>query len=131
MKRILFALVLALAAFTACQKEDFWARFGPEVLFYQYNRVETADFIEYTLEPGVTEYLVKARCSAPNELARIEVFRNGNSIKVIEDFSDLVKPTECFLNEMITGISSTTVIRVTATDKNGKQFSKEFTIKVG
>lgn len=129
MKKILFALVLALA-FTGCKDDDFWARFGPEVLFYQYDHVETADFIEITLEAGVTNYLVKARCSAPNELARVEVFRNGTFVTEITDFSNEAKLTEYFLAEQVTNLTSNTVIRVTATDKNGKQYSKELTIKV-
>ena len=128
MKKNIFALILLLI-FTGCEEDDFWARFGPEVLFFQYEIVETADFVEITLGAGVTEYLVKARCSAPNELAKIEVFRDGNSIKVINDFSNETKPTEYFLNELVTGISSPITIRVTATDKNGKQYSKELAIK--
>jgi uncharacterized lipoprotein YajG len=128
MKKILIicTLILLLAG---CKKDDFWTRFGPEVLYYQYERVETADFIEITLSAGITEYNVKARCSAPNELAEIEIFRNGTFVRSITDFSNEAKPTEYFLEELMTGITSDTVIRVTATDKNGKQYTKEFTIK--
>ena len=128
MKKIIFAFVLILS-FTMCEEDDFWSRFGPEVLFYQYDYVETADFIDITLENGVNEYTVKARVSAPNKLALIEIYRDGTFVHDISDFSQSAKPTEYFLSELVTNIVQTTVMRITATDTNGKKYSKEFTIR--
>lgn len=128
MKKIFFAFVLILS-FTMCKEVDFWERFGPEVLFYQYDYVETADFIEIKLEDNVTEYTLKARVSAPNKLAQIKIFRDGMSIHDVTDFSRSTKPTEYFLSELVTNIVQTTIIRVTAIDSNGKEYSKEFTIR--
>jgi len=128
MKKILLVLMAAFA-FTACGSDDFWERFGPEVLFYQGAEVVTADFIAVTLDPGQTEYQVKARCSAPNDLTRIEVFRDGASIRVIADFDDATK-NQYFLNETVTGTVSETEGKATSTDKDGKTFSKTLTISV-
>lgn len=128
MKKIIFALVL-IVSFSACKEDDFWERFGPEVLFYQYDYVETADFIDITLEDNITEYTLKARVSAPNKLAQINVSRDGALLRNVTDFSQSAKPTEYFLSELVTNIVQKTIIRVTAIDTNGKEYAKEFTIR--
>lgn len=128
MKKKIFVFVFILS-FTMCGEDNFWERFGPEVLFYQYDYVETADFIDITLESGITEYLLKARVSAPNKLAQIDIYRDEALIRNITDFSESSKPTEYFLSELVTNIVQTTIIRVTAIDSNGKEYSKEFTIR--
>jgi len=129
MKKILF-LSLCLFAFLSCQKDDFFERFGPEVLFYQYDDVETADFISITLPAGTSSYTVKARVSAPNKLAQIDIYRNDSPVRSITDFSQEVKETEYFLSEEVTNITAVTKIKVIATDKNGKKYEKTFTINV-
>jgi uncharacterized lipoprotein YajG len=127
MKKILF-ISFCLLTFWGCQKDDFFKRFGPEVLFFQYNEVETADFIAITLDPGATSYTVKARVSAPNKLAKIDIYRDDSLVRSITDFSQEVKETEYFLNEEVTNITASTKIKVKATDKNGKTFEKVFSI---
>jgi hypothetical protein len=127
MKKILF-ISFCLLTFLSCEKDDFFERFGPEVLFFQYNEVEKADFIAITLDPGITAYTVKARVSAPNKLDKIEVYRDNSLTRSITDFSQEVKETEYFLFEEVSNITASTKIKVKATDKNGKIFEKVFSI---
>lgn len=120
-------ILLALIGFSSCE-EDFFERFPPEIMYYQYDVVETADFNKITLEAGVTEYTLKARISAPNELALIQVYREDKLLRTVNDFSKEAKPTEYFMTEVLTNITGKVVIRTEATDKNGKKTIKTFTV---
>lgn len=120
-------ILLALISFSSCEK-DFFERFPPEIMYYQYDVVETADFNKITLKDGVTEYTLKARISAPNELAIIQVYRDEKLIRTINDFSKESKSTEYFMTEVLAHITDKVTIRTEATDKNGKKTIKVFTI---
>ncbi len=119
--------LLALFTWSSCE-EDFFERFVPEILYYQYDKVDTADFNEITLEKGETRYTVKARVSAPNKLKSIEIYQDNKLIRTITDFSQETKETEYFMAEEIHGINGRVIITTVATDRNKKVTTKLFTI---
>ena len=118
-------LILTLLFFTACDKDDFFDQFPPEIMFYQYDQVETADFNQITLETAQNEYVVKARVSAPNKLAQIKVYHNNEMVLVVTEFQ---RDTEHWLSYTVTNISSKVTIRVEAIDKNDHSTMKDFLI---
>ncbi|MDR3218722.1 MAG: hypothetical protein LBU22_07035 [Dysgonamonadaceae bacterium] len=126
MKNLIFISVFLLTL-VGCEEDDFFARFGPEILFYQYNEVETADFNSITLNEEAM-YTLKARVSAPNKLFRIDVYRDNALTRSITDFSQEIKSTEYFLLEEVKNITGAIKIKVIATDQNGKQSEKVFSI---
>lgn len=118
-------LILILLFFTACDKDDFFDRFPPEIMFYQYDQVETADFNQIILETLQNEYIVKARVSAPNKLAQIIIYRDNEQVQVINEFQ---KETEYWLLHQVSNIGTKVSIRIEATDKIGHTTVKEFLI---
>ncbi|WP_280647712.1 MULTISPECIES: hypothetical protein [unclassified Dysgonomonas] len=131
MKKILFVMMTALLFFSACGEEDLYEKYGPEILFYEYEAegVKTTEFNSITLGADKTEFTLFARVSAPFKLKEIKVFREESLIKTINDFSAEKKPTEYFLKQAIENIAvGTTQIRVEATDLDGKLTIRTFRI---
>ena len=124
-KNFFFFSLLLVILCTSCGKDDFFDRFPPEIMFYQYDQVETADFNQISLEAGQNEYVVKARVSAPNKLAQIKVYRDNEMVLVITEFN---KDTEHWLSYPVTNISSKVTIRVEAIDRNDHSTVKDFLI---
>jgi len=129
MKKILFIIMTILLSFSACGEEDLYEKYGPEILFYEYESegVRTTEFNSITLEADKTEFTLFARVSAPFKLREIKVFRGETLINTINDFSTEKKPTEYFLKQAISDITAgTTPVRVEATDMEGKPATKIF-----
>ncbi len=53
-KTIRILLAILFFAVTACQKEDFFDKFPPEIMFFENNKVENADFNQVTLPQDTT-----------------------------------------------------------------------------
>lgn len=128
MKKILLLCSLALAAFSSCKKDDLFDKFVPEVLFYENDRVENADFVSTTLTGGDSEWTVKARVSAPMKLKEIKLYSNDALLETYTDFQ--LAPNVYNLNYELSGISQQTIVRVDAVDADNKRTSRTFTINV-
>jgi len=132
MKNILFAFTLiGLLLFSAgCGEEDLYEKYGPEIIFYQYESegVRTTEFNSIKLDADQVEYSVFARVSAPFKLGEIKVYRDGSLVNTISDFSEEKKPTEYFLKQLISNITATTKITIVATDLDKKLTEKTFEI---
>ncbi len=129
-KKISIWLVVLLFAAMGCQKEDFFDKFPPEIMFFQNNNVESADFNEITLSPAVTEYLLKARVSAPFKLKEIKIFliagSNETLLNTYTNFGNT--PNEFFVYQNITEVIKNTDVKFIAWDTEGRQTSKTFKI---
>lgn len=128
MKKILILFVLAWTAFGSCKKHDLFDKFVPEVLFYENDRVENADFVATTLSGGASEWTVKARISAPMKLKEIKLYRNDALLESYTNFQ--LSPNVYNLNYQLTGISQQTMIKIDAVDAENKRTSRTFTIHV-
>lgn len=131
MSRIFFAIILFAAV--ACQKDNFFDKFPPEIMFFQNDKVENADFNEISLPESTTEYQVKARVSAPFDLKEIRIYivSEGaeNLVKTIDSFGNT--PTEYFVYQDISGITGLTEVKFEVWDKDNRRTTKSFTIKLG
>jgi hypothetical protein len=123
-------LVLVFFAALGCQKDDFFDKFPPEIMFFQNTKVENANFTEITLPQATTEYLVKARVSAPFKLKEIKIFvvsgSNETLVNTINNFGNT--PNEFYVYQNITRISGTTEVKFVAWDMDGRQTTKIFKI---
>ncbi len=133
MKKI-YRILLVIVFFAAlgCQKDDFFDKFPPEIMFFQNTKVENANFNEITLPQATTEYLVKARVSAPFKLKEIKIFViSGSSeslLTTINSFGNT--PNEFYVYQKITGISGTTEVKFVAWDMDGRETSKTFKVLI-
>lgn len=133
MKKILVLLVMTLAVFSSCKKDDFMDRFVPEVLYYEKDKVENADFVSTTLAAGITEWNIKCRVSAPNKLKEIKMYKTekGKSEELLETYTDFqLTPTVYHVNYVLTDITAETVIRIDAADMKDHHTVRSFTVKV-
>jgi len=132
MRYIGIVLVLALFTLNSCKKEDIMDKFVPEVLYFKNDRVENADFKETTLAPGISSWTLKARVSAPAKLKEIKLYRdNGGGEALVETYTDfLLSPTVYTINYLVEDISSATVMKIVATDMDGKATARNFNISV-
>ncbi len=125
-------LVLVFFAALGCQKDDFFDKFPPEIMFFQNTKVENANFTEITLPQTTTEYLVKARVSAPFKLKEIKIFvisgSNETLVNTITSFGNT--PNEFYVYQNITGISGTTEVKFVAWDMDGRETTKSFKILI-
>lgn len=125
-------LVIVFFASLGCQKDDFFDKFPPEIMFFQNTKVENANFNEITLPQATTEYLVKARISAPFKLREIKIFLiSGSSetlLNTITSFGNT--PNEFYVYQKVTGISVTTEVKFVAWDLEGRETSKTFKILI-
>lgn len=132
MKNIFFFLIL-LAVIPACNKDTFYDKFVPEVLYYQNSDVENADFKSTTLARGVTQYTVKARVSAPMKLKDIKLYKatGTQAEELLETYTDFqLAPTVFRVNYLVKSVTSQTTIRILATDQDNKTTSRNFIINV-
>ncbi len=133
MKKLYILFILALVTFSSCNKENFFDKFVPEVLYYEKDKVENADFKEKTLTGGASEWTIKARVSAPMKLKEIKLLKvsaNKNE-ELLESYSDFhLSPNVYMLQYVLEKISTETIIRIVATDVDNKSTTRDFTIKV-
>lgn len=133
MKNILLIFVAALLAFSSCKKDTFFDKFVPEVLFYEKDRVENADFVTTTLATGVNTFQVKARVSAPMKLKEIKLYKTvkGGSEELVQTYTDFqLSPNVFDLRYTVTAITAETTMRINAVDADNKPTSRTFLIKV-
>jgi hypothetical protein len=132
MKKVLFLSLIIITVFSACGKDTFYDKFVPEILYYEKNDVENLDFSEVALAAGVTEFVVKARVSAPMKLKEIKVFRiadNQNEV-LLQTYNDFqLNPNVFRLNYALKGIAASTTLKVFAIDLDNKSSAKIFVIK--
>lgn len=131
MRKIHFVLILVLAFFSRCGKDDFNDKFVPEILYYQNADVENANFTEVTLPAGQTQYIIKARVSAPMHLKEIKLFKLGadNNEALLQTYTDFqLSPNVYRVNYTLTGISGATTVKILATDMDNKSSTKNFKI---
>jgi hypothetical protein len=128
MKKVFVIFILALAAFSSCKKDDFYAKFVPEVLFYEKDKVENADFVTTTLPAGTTQWTVKARVSAPMKLKEIKLYQGQDLLETYTDFQ--LTPTVFNVQRVVTGITAETTMKIVAVDADNKSTTRTFIIKV-
>lgn len=125
-------IVLIIFSFSGCQKDDFFDKFPPEIMFFQNTQVENADFNEITLPQATTQYLVKARVSSPFKLKEIKIYTiNGDTeslLNTIISFGN--SPNETFVNQSVSGITGNTEVKFVAWDTEGRQTIKIFKILI-
>lgn len=128
--RILFVLVFFTAL--GCEKDDFFDKFPPEIMFFENAKVENANFNEITLPQTTVEYLVKARVSAPFKLKEIKIFvisgNNETLLNTINSFGNT--PNEFYVFQKVVGISGNTEVKFAAWDLDNRETTKIFKIKV-
>ncbi len=133
MKKSHLLLIMVWATLCGCGKDTFYDKFVPEILYFQKNDVENADFKEITLPAGTTEWTTKARVSAPMKLKEIRLFKvtGANNEELLQTYSDFqLSPNVYKLNFLIEGISAETIVKIVATDMKNKATTRNFTIKV-
>lgn len=130
----LYRVLLVLVFFTAlgCEKDDFFDKFPPEIMFFQNTKVENANFNEITLPQATTEYLLKARVSAPFKLKEIQIFAvsggNETLLNTITSFGNT--PNEFYVYQNITEISGDMEVKFVVSDVEGRQSTKIFKILI-
>lgn len=130
MKNILFIVMLVF--FSSCAKETFFDKFVPEILYFEKDKVENADFKEITLKAGVNKWIVKARVSAPMKLKEIKLFKvaANKEESLLQSYSDFqLSPTVFNLAFLIENISTETIVKIEAIDLNNKTSERNFIIK--
>jgi hypothetical protein len=134
MRKLQLFLILALIILAGCGKSNFFDKYPPEIMYYQNNDVENADFNSITLATGITQYTVKARVSAPYILKDIKVFKGTKEqpekdlLATYTDFT--LTPNVLKVSSTIDNITGETIVKIVATDMNNHVTSKLFTIKV-
>lgn len=128
MKKIFVIYILVLTAFCSCKKDTFYDRFVPEVLYYERDKVENADFVTTTLPAGTTQWTVKARVSAPMKLKEIKLYQGQDLLETYTDFQ--LSPNVYNLQRVITGITAETTMKIVAVDADNKSTTRTFIIKV-
>lgn len=137
-KIIIFTgLVFVLFSFFKCQEEDIFDRFYPEILFMKpvesgyvgQNWIVDPDFKEINLLSEETEFLLKARVSAPNKLEQIELINLSASDAVLQTITDFESNSNVKQIEfLVSNISGNTNLLVQATDMKGNVTKRIFTI---
>lgn len=141
MKRIgiIIKVFLLMFIFVQCEKEDMYARFAPEILYMRAAITDkgqtvwevSPDAMEITLKEGTNEWTVRARISAPNKLSEVCLVLADNPETMLETYKDF--ETNAHVKEIaypLTGITSTTVVRIRAVDMVGNVTTRDFTIKI-
>lgn len=128
MRKVIVIFILALTAFSSCKKDDFYDKFVPEVLYYEKDKVENADFVTTTLPAGTTQWTVKARVSAPMKLKEIKFYKGADLLETITDFQ--LTPNVYNLQRVVTGITTETTMKIVAVDADNKTTTRTFIIKV-
>jgi hypothetical protein len=130
-------LIFVLLSFFECQKEDMFDRFYPEILFMKAvssggeGQIWTVDpdFKEVNLLKDETDYLLKARVSAPNKLAQIQLINMSTGNTVLQTITDFESNSNVKQIEfLISNISANTNILVQATDTKGNVTKRIFAI---
>ncbi len=132
MRKMFVLLVCALVGLSSCEKYDFYAKFVPEVLYYEKDKVENADFKQTTLAAGVTQWTVKARISAPMKLKEIKLYRiAGGKEDLVTTYNDLrLTPNVFNLVAAWDKITAETTVKIVATDNDNRVTARNFIIKV-
>lgn len=128
MKKVFVTFILALIAFSSCKKDDFYDKFVPEVLYYEKDKVENADFVAVTLPAGTTQWTVKARVSAPMKLKEIKLYKGADLLETYTDFQ--LAPNVYNVQRLVTGITTETTMKIVALDADNKSTTRTFVIKV-
>ncbi len=128
MRKVFVIFILALTAFSSCKKDDFYANFVPEVLFYEKDKVENADFVTTTLAAGITQWTVKARVSAPMKLKEIKLYKGQDLLETYTDFA--LSPNVFNVQRVVTDITAETTMKIVAVDADNKSTTRTFIIKV-
>ncbi|MRG44265.1 hypothetical protein GFS24_04025 [Chitinophaga sp. SYP-B3965] len=128
MRKVIVIFILALTAFSGCKKDDFYDKFVPEVLYYEKDKVENADFVTTTLPAGTTQWTVKARVSAPMHLKEIKLYKGTDLLETYTDFQ--LSPNVYNLQRVVTGITAETTMKIVAVDADNKTTTRTFIIKV-
>ena len=137
-KIIIFTgLVFVLFSFFKCQEEDIFDRFYPEILFMKpiesggegQNWIVDPDFKEINLLNQETDFLLKARVSAPNRLEQIQLINLSAGDAVLQTITDFESNSNVKQIEfLISNISANTNILVQATDMKGNVTKRVFAI---
>lgn len=134
MKKIQLLLIFASVLVAGCGKSNFFDKYPPEIMYYQNADVENADFNSITLASGVTQFMVKARVSAPFVLKEIKVYKGTKDQpekELVATYSDFtLNPNVLKISNTISGITAETVVETAATDGNGNVTKKLFVISV-
>lgn len=141
--KIITVLVISILLISSvgCSKvENMYEKFSPEILYKRLvmgtggssSWQVSPDAMEITLEPGVSEWTVRARVSAPNGLRSIQLMKvDGEKEQVLETYSEFTESSNAYeVAYTVTGITSQTVIRIRAADNIGNQSVKGFVVKV-
>lgn len=128
MRKVIVIFILALTAFSSCKKDDFYTKFVPEVLYYEKDKVENADFVTATLPAGTTQWTVKARISAPMKLKEIKLYKGQDLLETYTDFR--LSPNVYNLQRVVTDITAETTMKIVAVDADNKSTTRTFIIKV-
>lgn len=128
----ILALILVSSFFIQCDKEeDMFERFSPEILYKRLTVTGDAwevspDAKEVILGSEESEWIIRARVSAPNDLALIELSANGNVLKTITDFE--LNNKERHIEYALTGIQKSVIVSIKAKDKRGNETVRAFTV---
>lgn len=134
---IFTGLVFVLFSFFKCQKEDIFDRFYPEILFMkaipsggeEQDWIVDPDFKEVNLLSEETDFLLKARVSAPNKLEQIQLINISAGDTVLQTITDFESNSNVKQIELpISNISANTNILVQATDMKGNVTKRIFAI---
>lgn len=128
MKKVFVIYILVLTAFSSCKKDNFYAKFVPEVLYYEKDNVENADFVTTTLPAGTTQWTVKARVSAPMKLKEIKLYKGADLLETYTDFQRV--PNVYNVQRVVTAITTETTMKIVAVDADNKSTTRTFVIKV-
>src|SRR5688500_4967282 len=126
MRKVIVIFILALTAFSSCKKDDFYDKFVPEVLYYEKDKVENADFVTTTLPAGTTQWTVKARVSAPMKLKEIKLYKGADLLETYTDFQ--LSPNVFNVQRVVTDITAETTIKIVAVDADNKNTTRTFII---
>ncbi|MDD4429422.1 MAG: hypothetical protein PHG64_13680 [Paludibacter sp.] len=134
---IFTGLVFVLFSFFKCQEEDMFNRFYPEILFMKaipsgdegQDWIVDPDFKEINLLSGETEFLLKARVSAPNKLEQIELINLSADDAVLQTITDFESSSNVKQIEfLVSNISGNTNLLVQAIDMKGNVTKRIFAI---
>jgi hypothetical protein len=134
MRKLQLLLILVSIILAGCEKSNFFDKYPPEIMYYQNADVENADFNSISLASGVSQFVVKARVSAPYLLKEIKVYKGTKDQpekELVITYADFtLTPNALKISNKILNISGETIVKTVATDMNNRVTSKLFTIRM-
>jgi hypothetical protein len=134
MRKLQLLLILVSIILAGCEKSNFFYKYPPEIMYYQNADVENADFNSISLASGVSQFVVKARVSAPYLLKEIKVYKGTKDQpekELVITYADFtLTPNALKISNKILNISGETIVKTVATDMNNRVTSKLFTIRM-